>query len=161
MYNSILDNFEKKLEKAKEILPSTYRLGETIFTSMAVIGNKLYSNHPKNLNHLHKDTKGMVYVIITVGKDISEGDTMFYDGVKTSDLGSRAHILKQLHGRMIFGPFETVSHEGTISRGCKSVISLILTKQIFLYLFCHGDRFYNLYINTTDKKSILMMMVLA
>ena len=33
---------------------------------------------------------------------------MFYDGVKTSDLGSRAHVLKHLHlhGRMIFGPFE-------------------------------------------------------
>ena len=53
---SILDNFEKKLEKAKEILPSTFRIGETIFTSMAVIGGKLYSSQPKNLNHVHKDT---------------------------------------------------------------------------------------------------------
>ena len=78
----------------------------TIFTSMAVIGGKLYSNHPKDLNNLHKDTKYMISVIITVGKDISGCDTMFYDGVKTSDLGSRDHILKHLHGRMIFGPFE-------------------------------------------------------
>ena len=31
---------------------------------------------------------------------------MFYDGVKTSDLGSRAHVLKTLHGGMVFGPFE-------------------------------------------------------
>ena len=51
----------------------------------------------------------MVSVIITVGKDISGGDTVFYDGVKTSDLGSRARILKHLHGRMIFGPFEKKS----------------------------------------------------
>ena len=69
-----------------------------------------YSNHPKNLNHLYKDTKYMVSVIITLGKDISGGDTVFYYGVKKSDLGSRAHILKQLHGRMIFGPFEKVFH---------------------------------------------------
>ena len=72
---------------------------------MAVIGGKLYRNHPKNLNHVHKDTIDLVSVIITLGKDISGGDTVFYDGVKTYDLGKRAHILKHLHGRMIFGPF--------------------------------------------------------
>ena len=83
-----------KLEKAKEILPSTCRIGETIFTSMAVIGGKMYRNHPKKLNHMHKDVKDLVSVIITLGKDIIGGDTVFYDGVKSSDFGSRAHILK-------------------------------------------------------------------
>ena len=98
---------------AKEILPSTCRIGETIFTSMAVIGGKLYHNHPKNLNNVHKDKKYLVSVITTMGKNISVEDTVFYDVVKTSHLGSRAHILKHLYGRMIFGPFEK-NHEGTI-----------------------------------------------
>ena len=70
---------------------------------MAIIGGKLYRNHPKNLNHVHKDTKYLVSVIITLGKDISGGDTVFYDGVKPSDYCIREHILKHLHGRMIFG----------------------------------------------------------
>ena len=95
---------------------------------MAVIGGKLYSNHPKNLNHVHKDAKDLVSSIIIVGKDISGGDTVFYDELKTSDLGSRAHILKYLCGRMIFGPFEKVFHEGTLWSGYRSVISFILTK---------------------------------
>ena len=56
----------------------------------------------------------MVSVIVTIGKDISGGDTVFYDGVKTSDLRTRAHILKRLHGRMIFGPFDFFLHEGTL-----------------------------------------------
>ena len=77
---------------------------------MAVIDGKLYSNHPKNLNRVHKDTKYLVSVIITVGKDISGGDTVFYYGVKTSYLGSRSHILKHLHGIMIFDPFEEFFH---------------------------------------------------
>ena len=128
-YKSILDNFEEKLEKEKEILLSKCRIGENIFTSMAVIGGKLYSNHPKNLNRVHKDTKDMVSVIITVGKYISGGNTMFYDGVKTSDLGIRAPILKKLHGRMIFGPFEKVFHEGTLWIGYRAVISFIVTKK--------------------------------
>ena len=106
-----------KLEKAKEIIPSTCRIGETIFTSMAVIGGKLYRNHPKNRNHMHKDVKDLVSVIITLGKDISGGDTVFYDGVKSSDFGSRAHILKHLHGRIVFGPFGNVFHEGTLWSG--------------------------------------------
>ena len=83
---------ERKMEKSKEILPSTCIIGETIFTYMDFIDGKLYSNHPKSLNRVHKYSKDMVYVIITVGKDISGGDTVFYDGVKTSDLWIRAHI---------------------------------------------------------------------
>ena len=71
---------------------------------MAVIGGKLYRNHPKNLNHVHKDIKDLVSVIITLGKDISGGYTVFYDELKSSSFWSRARILKHLHGRMVFGP---------------------------------------------------------
>ena len=81
-----------KLEKANEILPSTCRIGKTIFTSMAVIGGILYRNHPKNLNNMHKDVKDLVSVIRTLGKDIIGGDTVFYYGVKTCDFGNRSHI---------------------------------------------------------------------
>ena len=141
------------MEKAKEILPSTCRIGGNIFTYMAVIGGKIYSNHPKNINHVHKDSKYMVSIIITVGKDIIGGETVLYDGVKTSDLGSRAHILKHLHGRRIFGPFETVFQEGTLWSGYRALISFILTKTIFLHLFCHGDRFYKpIYKYNRQKK---------
>ena len=80
------------------------------------------------MNHLHKDIKYLVSVIITLVKDISGGDTVFYDGLKSSDFGSRAHILKHLHGRMVFGPFENVFCEGTLCSGYRAVISFILTK---------------------------------
>ena len=78
---------KKKMEKAKEILPPTCRIGENVFTSIAVIGGKIYSNYPKNMNHVYKDSTYMVSVIITVGKNMSGGDTVFYDVVKKSDLG--------------------------------------------------------------------------
>ena len=41
-------NLKLKLKKANDILPLTCRIGKTIFTSMAVIGGRLYRNHPKN-----------------------------------------------------------------------------------------------------------------
>ena len=106
---------------------------------MSVIGGRLYHNHPKNLNHMHKDVKDLVSVIITLGKDIIGVDTVFYDGVKTYDFGNRSHILKHSHGRMVFGPFDKVSHEGTLWSGYRSVISFILAKQIFL-LFLSSSR---------------------
>ena len=147
-----IGHFEKKLEMAKEILLSTCIIREIIFTPMAVIGDKLYHNHSKNLNHVHKDTKDLVSVIITLSKSISGGDTVFYDEVKPSDLGSRAHISKHLHGRMIFGPFEKNLHEGTLWSGYRAVIYFIFTKQTFPHFFRHGDRFYNRYLNSVDKK---------
>ena len=137
--------------KADEILPSTCRIGKTIFTSMAVIGGKLYRNHPKNLNHIHKDTKDLVSVIITLGKNIIGGDTVFYDGVKTCDFGNRAHILKHSHGRMVFGPFEKVFHEGTMWSRYRSVISFIIKKQIFLHFFRHKHQFYDRYLNSVNN----------
>ena len=122
---------------------------------MDVIDGKFFSNTLKNLNHVHKDSKYLVSVIITLGENISGGEAMFYDRVKTSDLGSRAHVLKHLHGIIIFGPFETFPHEGTIWIGYRSVISFILSKRIFLHFSCHGDRFYNQYINKIDRKRYL------
>ena len=110
-----------------------------VFTSLAVIGGKLYRNHPKNLKHVHKDTKDLVSGIITLGKDISGGDNVFYDGVKPYEFGSRAHILKHLYGRMIFGPFEKVFHEGTLWSGYRAVISFILTKNIPTFLLSWGS----------------------
>ena len=58
------------------------------------------------MNHVHKENNYLLSVIITPVNNIRGGGTVFYDGVKTSDLGSRAHVLKHLHGRMVFGPFE-------------------------------------------------------
>ena len=104
---------KEKLEKEKEILPSTCIIGETIFTSMGVIGVRLFSNHHKNMNHVHKDIKDLVSVIITLGENISGGEAMFYDRVKTSDLGSRAHVLKHLHERMIFFHLKKI-HKDTL-----------------------------------------------
>ena len=128
---------------------------------MAVIGGILFINHHKNLNHVHKDSKYFVSVIITLGVNISVGDTLFYDGVKTYDLGNRAHVLIHLHGIMAFGPFGGEIHEGTPWRGHGAVISFILAKKIFLPFNRHGGRFYNRYINETGKKIILMVMVLV
>ena len=90
--NQYWSHLKLKMAKANEILPSTCRIGKNIFTSMAVIGGRMYRNHPKNLNHMHKDTHDLVSVIITLGKDIIGGDTVLYDGVKTCDFGNRSHI---------------------------------------------------------------------
>ena len=109
------------------------------------------------MNHVHKYSKAFLSVIITLGKYIRGGGgyTVFYYGVKTSDLGSRSHVLTILQRRMIFGPFEICFHEGNLWIVHRAVISFIITKQIFLHFYRHGDRFYSWYINKTDKRKYL------
>ena len=53
-----------------------------------------------------------------------------------------------------FGPFERCFHEGYLCRVHRAVISFIITKT-FVHLFCHGDLFYNLYINSTISTQYL------
>ena len=50
------------------------------------------------------------------------GYNVFNNVVKTSDLGSRDHVLKKLQGRMIFGPFGEKNNEGTLWRGHRALI---------------------------------------
>ena len=118
---------------------------------MATIGGKLCGNHPKNMTNVYMEYKDLVSVILTLGGNVRGWETVFYDGMEISDLGSIAHVFKHLHKIMIFGSFKK-THEGTLRRGHRSVISYILTKQILPHFYHHGDRFYNQYIEKTDKK---------
>ena len=90
-----------------------------------------------------------------MGNNIELGEILFYYGVKTSDLVSRAHVLKHLHGRIIFGPLEKYYHEGNFWRGSRAVIYFIIIKQIFVHFYRRGDRFYNRYTNKTIKMKYL------
>ena len=98
-------------DSIKRKIPLQYRIGEKSFTSIDVIGGKLYSNHTKNMNNVHKYIKDLLPVIINLGKYLSGGDTVFYGRVKHTDLGKIPQVLKHLHGRIIMGPFERCFHE--------------------------------------------------
>ena len=60
---------------------------------MAVIGGKLFSNNPKNMCHIYKETKDLLSIITTLGNNTIGGDTVFYGRVKTTGLENRAHVL--------------------------------------------------------------------
>ena len=62
------------------------------------------------------ETKDLVSVIKTLVTNISGGDTVFYDRVKITDLVNRDHVLKHLHGRIIFGPFERYFYKVVFGR---------------------------------------------
>ena len=65
------------MEKAKQIIPKECRIGDTCFTSLATIGGHLYTIHAKNLNHVHKDSKDLLSVIIILGTDFNGGETVY------------------------------------------------------------------------------------
>ena len=94
------------LNEAKMIIPEECRIGDTCFTSLATIGGNLFPRHAKNLNHVHKDSEDLLLVIILLGTDVNGGETVFYDGENMNDIGKRAHVLKNSHGRCVIGSFD-------------------------------------------------------
>ena len=137
-----MENFGKFLTAAKQKIRLQFRIEETCFTSIDVIGGKICSNNPKNMNYVHKDSKDLVSVTINLGKNISGGGTVFNVGVKKKDSIKRYHVLKYLHGRIIMGPFERCFHEGSLWKWHRTVIYFIF-KTFLCISFVMGISFIN------------------
>ena len=82
----------------------------------------------KNLNHVHKDSKDLLSVIIILVTDVNGGETVFYDGENMNDIGKRAHVLNHSHGRCFIGAFDKILYEVSIWTGHRAVLSFILHK---------------------------------
>ena len=103
-------NLESVMDKAKYNIPKKCRIGDTCFTPSATIGGNLFTRHPKNLNHVQKESNDLLSVLIILGTNVHGGETVFYYGVNMHDIGKRAHVLKHSHGRCVFGAFDKNLH---------------------------------------------------
>ena len=65
------------MNKAKEKIPKKIIIGDTCFTSLATIGGNLFIRHPKNLNHVHKDSKHLMLTIIILGAYVHGGKKIY------------------------------------------------------------------------------------
>ena len=118
---------------------------------MDTIGGNLYTIHPKNLNHVHKDSKDLLPVIIILGTDVNGGETVFNDGENMNDFGKIAHVLNHSHGSCVIGSFDKILHEGSIWTGRRDVLSFILHESIFIHFVHNGTRFYDKYISSKNR----------
>ena len=116
------------MDKAKENTPKECIIGDTCFTSFAIIEGNLYKILPNNLNHVHRYSKYLLSVIIILGIDVNGGKIVFYDIDNMNDIGKREHVLKNSHGRCVIGAFDKVLHEGSIWTGHRAVLLFILNK---------------------------------
>ena len=75
------------MEKEKENIPKQCIIGDTCFTLLETIGDDLFTRHPKNINHVHKNSNNLLSVIIILGPDVHVDETVFYDGDKINYIG--------------------------------------------------------------------------
>ena len=141
------------MDKAREKIPKQCIISDTCFTSLATIEGHLFTRHPKNINHLNKDSNNLLSVIIIFGTDSYGGETVFYDGEKMNDIGKRAHFMKHSHRRCVVGDFYIILYEGSIWTGNRAVLSFILHKSIFLHFVHDGTKLYDrgYFIHETSK----------
>ena len=133
-------NLERIMNQAKMMVPEECRIGDTCFTSLATIGGNLYTRHPKNLNHVHKDSKDLLSVIIILGTYVNGGETVFYDVDHMNDIGIISHVLKHSHGRSVIGSF--------VKFYMKAQFGLV--KELFYHLSSTNQHFLILCIMVQD-----------
>ena len=95
---------------------------------MAAIRVNLYTRYAKNINHINKDSKDLLSVIVILGTNANSGETVFYDEYNMNDIGKRAQVLKHSHRRCVIGSFAKNLHEGSIWTDNRAVLSFILHK---------------------------------
>ena len=72
-----LQNLGSMVDKAKEKIPKQCRIGDTCFTSVTTIGVNLFTRHPKNINHVHKDSNDLLSVTTILGTNVHFGEKQF------------------------------------------------------------------------------------
>ena len=98
-------------------------------------------------------------VTITLGTNVSGGETAFYDRVKLSDLVNRAHIIKHLHDRIIVGAFEKKCMKVRFGEDPDQWYHLFLQKKYLCIFIVMGVSFMTYISIKQSKLSILMTMV--
>ena len=83
-----METFGNILDVSYRKIPLQFRIWDTCSMSIALIGGKLYSNHPKKLNSVHKDSKDLVSVITTLGDNITGGECVLWQS-KTDRFGKK------------------------------------------------------------------------
>ena len=69
-------NLGGMLDKSKENIPKQCRIFDTCFRSLATTGGNLFTRHPKNLNHVQKDSNNLLSVIIILGTNVHGEETV-------------------------------------------------------------------------------------
>jgi hypothetical protein len=133
----------KKVLDAKNKIPIELRVGNSCFTSMALVGD-VGSNDGNN--HPHRDRNDLTSLIITLGdKNVTGGRTLYYRGGSCFKLkdpyrtcGEVMASTKFVHGQYQIGPFESVLHGGEQWSGHRVVISFYLCKKILHHFYTYG-----------------------
>ena len=55
------------MDTSKDNIPKQCRIGDACFTSLTNTGGNLFTRHPNNLNHVHKESDDILPVIIILG----------------------------------------------------------------------------------------------
>ena len=79
-------NLGSMMDKSKEKIFKQCIIGDEYFMSLDTIGGNLFTRHPRNLNHVHKDSNNILSVIIVLVKNVHGLETVNYDGDNMNDI---------------------------------------------------------------------------
>ena len=63
-------------------------------------------NTPKNLNHVHKYSKDIMSVIVTLGPVVNGGENVLLNGITMDEIVKISNVINNSHVRCVLGAFE-------------------------------------------------------
>eukprot|EP01052_Picozoa_sp_SAG31_P051657 SAG31_NODE_12370_length_946_cov_3.865407_1_plen_214_part_01 len=93
------------LLRAIDVIPPELRYGDTFWSAVTLVGDLRDGN-----NHKHKDAHDVVSLIVMVGKDVTDGATLYYN-----DSDELVTTVPFKHGRYQVCEFDKVAHADKIA----------------------------------------------
>ena len=87
------------MQRALEVIPGELRIGNTGYCTLAAI-----SDLSDGYNHKHIDGNDVTSCFVTLGVDVQNGSTVFYNGPKPDDAGKKIYEVQLQHGQIQTGP---------------------------------------------------------
>ena len=125
----------------QHLVPDKFRVCGTVFNSVALVGNL-----ENGENHKHRDEEDLCSIIITLGKDVSGGRTLYWEGDKV------IHAESFRHGKFQVGPFEKIFHSGERWTGPRGVLSFYINRKMYEHFWKHDNTLLKIYY---ENKNLL------
>ena len=102
--------------------------------SIITIGGNLFSRHPINFNRVHKYSKDLISVIITLGTTVIGARTVF-NGLTNNNIGIRAHDIKHSNGMCVVRFYDKIFTKALFGLDIEMLYPLSYAYKYFFTLY--------------------------
>ena len=138
----IIDSIICDAEFCIKYVPKELRVFDTFFTQGTIVGEV---NKVKHFMPAHFDKCDKISCLVTFGKDIVGGNTVYHDGCSPKKQGVPVMSVPFSHGRIQIGTYCSLLHSISGWDGVRMTLSLNMKKRVVNHFKKFGQKFFKQY----------------